>query len=74
MSLSKESVRTAQQLYKYLWRVCEKLPKDSQAHYKHFVRQSFNSHADETDPERVEEIIQQALKDADWVLKKYEKR
>ncbi|ODN01750.1 putative tRNA (uracil-O(2)-)-methyltransferase [Orchesella cincta] len=58
-------------LYKYLIRQCQKLPHEEiSAYYKHHVRQSFNQHADESDPERVDQIINQAVKDIDWVLKK----
>ncbi|XP_066292600.1 LYR motif-containing protein 9 isoform X2 [Branchiostoma lanceolatum] len=34
-------------------------------------RQGFNSHADETDPERIQQIIKKAIEDADWILNKY---
>ncbi|CAH1231278.1 LYRM9 [Branchiostoma lanceolatum] len=33
--------------------------------------QGFNSHADETDPERIQQIIKKAIEDADWILNKY---
>lgn len=32
--------------------------------------QSFNSHSDEDDPERIKMIIQRAITDADWILAK----
>lgn len=32
--------------------------------------QEFTSYADETDPERVREIVAMAVKDAEWVLQK----
>jgi hypothetical protein len=35
------------------------------------VRQGFNQHSDESDEERVQMIIQQAVKDSDWIMKKY---
>jgi len=34
-----------------------------------FVK-SFNTHSDETDPERVQQIICRAIEDAEWVVKK----
>ena len=34
-----------------------------------FVK-SFNTHSDETDPDRVQQIISRAVEDADWVVKK----
>lgn len=32
--------------------------------------QSYNSHADEDDPDRIRTIIQRAISDADWILNK----
>ncbi|XP_072163745.1 LYR motif-containing protein 9-like [Diadema setosum] len=69
-----ESIRTARQLYRYLMRVCDELPeKAMQDHYKHHVRQGFHSHSEETDPERVQQIIEKAVEDAQWILNKYKK-
>lgn len=34
------------------------------------VLQSFKQHLNETDPERVKQIVQRAYEDADWILKK----
>ncbi|TSK49641.1 Nitric oxide synthase, inducible [Bagarius yarrelli] len=66
-----ELVRTPVQLYRYLLRCCKLLPSPAmQTHYRHSVRQSYNSHADEDDPERVHMIIQRAISDADWILNK----
>ncbi|GBL96446.1 hypothetical protein AVEN_177361-1, partial [Araneus ventricosus] len=44
-------------LYRYLLRECKKLPTNAQDHYRHHLRQSFNSHLDETNPERIEQIM-----------------
>lgn len=44
-----------------------------QNHYKHHVRQSYASHCDETDPKRVQQIIDRAIQDADWLMKKYQR-
>ncbi|KAG8173563.1 hypothetical protein JTE90_021686, partial [Oedothorax gibbosus] len=54
----------------YLLRQCKKLPTNAQDHYKHHVRQSFNSHIDETNPERIRQIIERAMEDAEWIVKK----
>lgn len=35
------------------------------------VLQSFKQHADETNPERIKEIIERALEDAAWIVHKY---
>ncbi|XP_058268921.1 LYR motif-containing protein 9 [Hemibagrus wyckioides] len=70
-----ELVRTPVQLYRYLLRCCRLLPSAAmQTHYRHTVRQSYNSHADEDDPERIRMIIQRAITDADWILNKYIKK
>ncbi|XP_066552020.1 LYR motif-containing protein 9 [Amia ocellicauda] len=70
-----ELVRTPLRLYRYLLRCCRQLPSAAaQQHYRHAVRQGFNSHADEDDPERVQQIISRAIADADWVIDKYKKK
>ena len=63
-------VGTSRALYKHLLREVGKLPKEARPHYKHHVRQGFNQHRDETDPERVQQIIAQAIKDAAWLVNK----
>lgn len=55
-------------------RQVEKLPRQSHKHYKHHVRQGFNQHADEIDPERVKQIISRAIEDGKWVVGKYSKQ
>lgn len=67
------NVKTSLQLYKYLMKCCNNLPRAPRNHYKHYIRQQFKSHCDETDPQRVKEIIQRSIEDADWILKKYKK-
>ena len=37
------------------------------------VLKEFASHSDETDPERIEQIIRRALQDAEWVVQKVNK-
>ncbi|XP_012685925.1 LYR motif-containing protein 9 [Clupea harengus] len=70
-----ELVHTPVQLYRYLLRCCKLLPSTSmQQHYRHAARQSFNSHADEDDRERIQFIIKRAITDADWILEKYTKK
>ncbi|XP_020282067.1 LYR motif-containing protein 9-like [Pseudomyrmex gracilis] len=65
------TVNTPKQLYKYLLRECEKLPKHTQQFYKHSIKQSFKQHASEPDEERVQQIMERALLDAKWVIQKY---
>ncbi|XP_033028350.1 LYR motif-containing protein 9 [Lacerta agilis] len=70
-----ELVRSPLQLYRYLLRCCKLLPgKNVQEHYKHAIRQSFQVHADEDNPERIRQIINRSIEDADWVMEKYKKR
>uniref|UniRef100_A0A8U7P7D9 LYR motif-containing protein 9 n=1 Tax=Corvus moneduloides TaxID=1196302 RepID=A0A8U7P7D9_CORMO len=64
-----ELVRSSVQLYRYLLRCCRRL-RDIQQHYRHAIRQSFKVHADEDDPERIQQIIKRAIEDADWVMNK----
>ncbi|XP_078786144.1 LYR motif-containing protein 9 isoform X1 [Oryzias latipes] len=60
------------QLYRYLLRCCRQLPSAAmQQHYRHAIRQSYNSHSDEKDPERILLMINRAVADADWILEKY---
>jgi len=60
-------------LYKDLLRKCDLLPKDAAAFYKSTVRKEFDQHRDETDQERVDQIVERAVKDADWIINKYTK-
>ncbi|XP_031209442.1 LYR motif-containing protein 9 [Mastomys coucha] len=70
-----ELVQTSLQLYRYLLRCCRQLPtKGIQEHYKHAVRQSFQAHSDEDNPERIQQIIKRAIEDADWIMNKYRKQ
>ncbi|MEQ2288192.1 LYR motif-containing protein 9 [Ameca splendens] len=70
-----ELIQTPVQLYRYLLRCCRQLPSSAmQQHYRHAIRQGYNSHSDEDDPERIQMIIQRAIKDAQWILHKYTKK
>jgi hypothetical protein len=44
--------------------------EDIDIHYPFFVTKGFNQHADESDAERAEQIIDKSVKDADWILAK----
>uniref|UniRef100_UPI0037E9337D LYR motif-containing protein 9 isoform X1 n=1 Tax=Semicossyphus pulcher TaxID=241346 RepID=UPI0037E9337D len=64
-----ELIQTPVQLYRYLLRCCRLLPNTAmQQHYKHAIRQGYNSHSDEDDKERIQMMIQRAITDADWIL------
>ncbi|XP_034557564.1 LYR motif-containing protein 9 [Notolabrus celidotus] len=70
-----ELVQNPVQLYRYLLRCCKLLPSAAmQKHYRHTIRQGFNSHSDEDDKERIQLMIQRAIEDADWILDKYTKK
>ncbi|XP_061461066.1 LYR motif-containing protein 9 isoform X1 [Rhineura floridana] len=70
-----ELVKRPLQLYRYLLRCCKELPgKNVREHYRHTIRQSFKVHADEDNPERIQQIIKRAIEDADWVMEKYKKQ
>ncbi|XP_063196979.1 LYR motif-containing protein 9 isoform X1 [Chroicocephalus ridibundus] len=70
-----ELVQNSLQLYRYLLRCCKHLPEENiRQHYRHAVRQSFKVHADEDNPERIQQIIKRAIEDADWVMNKYKKQ
>ena len=60
-------------LYKFLVRSCNQLPSDAASFYKVSVRKEFEQHSEEDDPERIQQIMDRAVKDADWILKKYKK-
>ncbi|XP_019327353.1 PREDICTED: LYR motif-containing protein 9 isoform X2 [Aptenodytes forsteri] len=69
-----ELVQNSLQLYRYLLRCCKQLPEENiRQHYRHAVRQSFKVHADEDDPERIQQIIKRAIEDADWVMNKFKR-
>ncbi|KAL4224171.1 LYR motif-containing protein 9 [Mactra antiquata] len=68
------NVNTPVQLYRYLLRCIRQLPNSVQGHYQHHVRQQYRSHCDETDPERIKQIINKSIEDSDWLLKKYKKK
>uniref|UniRef100_T1J7J9 LYR motif-containing protein 9 n=1 Tax=Strigamia maritima TaxID=126957 RepID=T1J7J9_STRMM len=73
-SKTKEMITTPISLYRHLLRQCRKLPTEAQPYYRNYVRQGFNSHSDESDPDRIKQIISRALDDADWIMKKYTKK
>ncbi|KAF6768879.1 hypothetical protein AHF37_12574 [Paragonimus kellicotti] len=60
------------QLYAYLLRKTRELPPPVQNYYRHHIRQ-FNSHLDEEDPKRISEIINKAVDDMEWLIRKYAK-
>jgi hypothetical protein len=37
------------------------------------LRKEYEQHREEEDPERVDQIMERAVKDAEWILNKYKK-
>ena len=67
------SFTTRVSLYRHLLRQCNRLPANVQDYYKHYWRQQLNQHDDETDGERMQAIMDQAVRDMQWIIAKYEK-
>lgn len=65
--------RTPRSLYRHLLRKLSPLPTEAQEHYKHRIKQEFNSYSKERDPERIQQITEQALRDIEWLSHKYGK-
>ena len=63
-------INTSLKLYKFLIRETRKLPTDAGKFYKTQIKAGFQQHAEEDDPERLQQIIDRALQDADWIIKK----
>lgn len=72
-NLRRAALKSPRQLFKFLMRECEKLPKEAQNFYKHSIKQSFKQHVVEPDKERVQQIMEKAMQDAEWIVKKYTK-
>jgi len=60
-------------LYKFLLRSCSVLPPDAAKFYRSSIRKEYEQHREEDDAERVDQIMERAVKDAEWILKKYKK-
>lgn len=67
-------VRSPRGLYRCLLRRLASLPEDAHQYYKHRIRQEYSTHSDEDNPDRIEQIMQRAVVDVDWIAKKYEKK
>ena len=59
-------------LYRHLLRrIRTELPPEARDHYAHAARQGFVAFEDEADPGRIDQIVERAKVDADWIVKKY---
>lgn len=67
-------ISTVRGLYKFLLKETTKLPDDAAKFYRTQIRAGFYQHAEEDDPQRIEAIISRAVEDADWIVKKYNKK
>ncbi|EFN57795.1 hypothetical protein CHLNCDRAFT_143149 [Chlorella variabilis] len=61
----------ARALYRQLFRKTRDLPRQAQHYYRNSIRSGFVAHSDEDDPEVLQRIYEQSLRDADWILDKY---
>uniref|UniRef100_A0A1I8I4R1 LYR motif-containing protein 9 n=2 Tax=Macrostomum lignano TaxID=282301 RepID=A0A1I8I4R1_9PLAT len=48
-----QTIRNPLQLYRHLLRLVRTLPPGARPYYSNYIRQAYNSHSDETDPDRV---------------------
>jgi len=69
-----KQVTTSRALYKFLLKETKKLPEDAAKFYSKQIRAGFEQHAGEDDQERLKQIISRSIEDADWVVKKYNKK
>ncbi|XP_014672410.1 PREDICTED: LYR motif-containing protein 9-like [Priapulus caudatus] len=67
-------VRSPVSLYRHLLRQLRQLPDHAGAHYRHQLRQQFNSHKYEIDKDRILQISRRALEDVQWITNKYGKK
>jgi len=61
-------------LYKFLLQTCSELPPEASKFYKTAVRTEYDQHREEDDHERIQQIMERAVKDAEWILQKYKKQ
>ncbi|KAF0853064.1 mitochondrial Complex1_LYR family protein [Andalucia godoyi] len=57
-------------LFKTCLRRIQTFPMSAQSYYRHHVRQHFSAHRDETDAERINELLERAEQSAQWVVNK----
>jgi len=70
-----KQITTSRALYKFLLRETKKLPEDAGKYYSKQIRTEFRTqHAEEDDPERLQQIIERSIKDAEWVVKTRRKK
>jgi len=74
MAPNRLNIVTTKSLYKFLVRETQKLPKDAKIFYKSSIRHGYEQHSDEKDPERIQQIIDRSIEDADWIVKKYSQK
>jgi len=71
MAPNKLNITTTRALYKFLVKETDKLPKDAKVFYKNSIRHGYEQHTDEKDPERIQQIIDRSIEDAQWIVNKY---
>lgn len=71
--MAAKQISTTRALYKFLLREARKLPEDATKFYSKQIRAGCEQHAEEDDPERLQQIYDRAIEDAEWIVKKYKK-
>ena len=67
----KKTMAEALAFYRRGLRLLKQFPRGDRDYYHNFIRSSFVGHLDETDPERVKQILSRAELDLQWVCNKY---
>lgn len=57
-------------LYRYLLRRLSVIPQGPRTHYMHRIKQEFKAYSDETDTVRIQQIMEQSVKDIEWIINK----
>ncbi|TYZ65780.1 hypothetical protein PybrP1_009981 [[Pythium] brassicae (nom. inval.)] len=58
-------------LFRRIVRESRRLEPDAREYYMRFARSGFIAHVDESEPERIREIVARVEQDMDWILNKY---
>ena len=67
--LPKDAAKFYQKSIRHVSIMLKWIPKRAKSLIKD-LSQGYQQHADEDDPERVQQIIQRSIEDAEWILKK----
>ncbi|GBG67851.1 hypothetical protein CBR_g972 [Chara braunii] len=65
-------MKPALQLYRRIIRVSRRLPEDAVNYYRQYAKENFVTFMDESDPDRILDLIKRGVDHTKWVLRKYE--